>query len=198
MSPQAFVGIPTDFFFCRGGELFPDGEFPVAIPTPSCVAPPYALTTLWPSAFPTGVSSPMLWLLPPPPFGIVVLVTLDLTSCPSSPVPQIYLVAGAPLRAFVMHVSSPSILVFLFLFAHPWLLRPLILFIVISGHLLSSASLVTNTIWSSWMFSLIFSRLFSRGSCSTSFTPSPTFSLGSPLSSVAWFVPRPHRHDVSH
>jgi hypothetical protein len=33
--PQAFVGIPTGKFFCRGdgfGELKPDGEFPVAIP----------------------------------------------------------------------------------------------------------------------------------------------------------------------
>jgi hypothetical protein len=35
-SPQAFVGIPTGKFFRRGdgdGELFPGGEFPVAIPT---------------------------------------------------------------------------------------------------------------------------------------------------------------------
>jgi hypothetical protein len=34
-SPQAFVGIPAGKFFRRGdgdGELFPDGEFPVAIP----------------------------------------------------------------------------------------------------------------------------------------------------------------------
>ena len=34
-SPQAFVGIPTGKFFRRGdgdGELFPGGEFPVAIP----------------------------------------------------------------------------------------------------------------------------------------------------------------------
>ena len=34
--PQAFVGIPAGKFFCRGdgfGELKPDGEFPVAIPT---------------------------------------------------------------------------------------------------------------------------------------------------------------------
>jgi hypothetical protein len=35
-SPQAFVGIPAGKFFRRGdgdGELFPGGEFPVAIPT---------------------------------------------------------------------------------------------------------------------------------------------------------------------
>jgi hypothetical protein len=35
-SPQAFVGIPAGKFFCHGdgdGELFPDGEFPVAIPS---------------------------------------------------------------------------------------------------------------------------------------------------------------------
>jgi hypothetical protein len=34
--PQAFVGIPMGKFFRRGdgfGELKPDGEFPVAIPT---------------------------------------------------------------------------------------------------------------------------------------------------------------------
>jgi hypothetical protein len=34
-SPQAFVGIPAGKFFRHGdgdGELFPDGEFPVAIP----------------------------------------------------------------------------------------------------------------------------------------------------------------------
>jgi hypothetical protein len=34
--PQAFVGIPAGKFFYRGdgfGELKPDGEFPVAIPT---------------------------------------------------------------------------------------------------------------------------------------------------------------------
>jgi hypothetical protein len=34
MFPATFVGIPTGKFFCRGdgdGELFPDGEFPVAI-----------------------------------------------------------------------------------------------------------------------------------------------------------------------
>jgi hypothetical protein len=34
--PQAFVGIPAGKFFCRGdgfGELKPDGEFPVAIPS---------------------------------------------------------------------------------------------------------------------------------------------------------------------
>jgi hypothetical protein len=34
-SPQAFVGIPAGKFFRRGdgdGELFPGGEFPVAIP----------------------------------------------------------------------------------------------------------------------------------------------------------------------
>jgi hypothetical protein len=40
-SPQAFVGIPTGKFFRRGdgdGELFPGGEFPVAIPTGSCHA----------------------------------------------------------------------------------------------------------------------------------------------------------------
>jgi hypothetical protein len=39
-SPQAFVGIPVRKFFRRGdgdGELFPDGEFPVAIP--SCAQP---------------------------------------------------------------------------------------------------------------------------------------------------------------
>ena len=32
--PQAFVGIPAGDFFLRGdgdGELFPDGEFPIAI-----------------------------------------------------------------------------------------------------------------------------------------------------------------------
>jgi hypothetical protein len=36
-SPQAFVGIPAGKFFRRGdgdGELFPGGEFPVAIPNP--------------------------------------------------------------------------------------------------------------------------------------------------------------------
>jgi hypothetical protein len=36
-SPQAFVGIPAGKFFRRGdgdGELFPGGEFPVAIPRP--------------------------------------------------------------------------------------------------------------------------------------------------------------------
>jgi hypothetical protein len=35
-SPQGFVGIPAGKFFRRGdedGELFPDGEFPVAIPS---------------------------------------------------------------------------------------------------------------------------------------------------------------------
>jgi hypothetical protein len=35
-SPQTFVGIPAGKFFRRGdgnGELFPGGEFPVAIPT---------------------------------------------------------------------------------------------------------------------------------------------------------------------
>jgi hypothetical protein len=35
-SPQAFVGIPAGKFFRRGdgdGELFPGGEFPVAIPS---------------------------------------------------------------------------------------------------------------------------------------------------------------------
>jgi hypothetical protein len=35
-SPQAFVGIPAGNFFRRGdgyGELFPGGEFPVAIPS---------------------------------------------------------------------------------------------------------------------------------------------------------------------
>jgi hypothetical protein len=35
-SPQVFLGIPAGKFFCRGdgdGELFPCGEFPVAIPT---------------------------------------------------------------------------------------------------------------------------------------------------------------------
>jgi hypothetical protein len=35
--PQAFVGIPAGKFFRRGdgfGELKPDGEFPVAIPSP--------------------------------------------------------------------------------------------------------------------------------------------------------------------
>jgi hypothetical protein len=34
--PQAFVGIPAGKFVCRGdgfGELKPDGEFPVAIPS---------------------------------------------------------------------------------------------------------------------------------------------------------------------
>jgi hypothetical protein len=34
--PQVFVGIPAGNFFCRGdgfGELKPDGEFPVAIPS---------------------------------------------------------------------------------------------------------------------------------------------------------------------
>lgn len=34
--PQAFVGIPMGIFFYHGdgdGELFPDGEFPVAIPS---------------------------------------------------------------------------------------------------------------------------------------------------------------------
>jgi hypothetical protein len=36
-SPQAFVGIPAGKFFRRGdGELFPGGEFPVAIPTAGC------------------------------------------------------------------------------------------------------------------------------------------------------------------
>ena len=45
-SPQAFVGIPAGKFFRRGdgdGELFPGGEFPVAIPTchPPRVARPY-------------------------------------------------------------------------------------------------------------------------------------------------------------
>jgi hypothetical protein len=41
-SPQAFVGIPAGKFFRRGdgdGELFPGGEFPVAIPSvdrPAC------------------------------------------------------------------------------------------------------------------------------------------------------------------
>jgi hypothetical protein len=75
----------------------------------------------------------MLWLLPPPPrFGIVVLITLALTSFPSSPVAQIYLVARAPLRAFVMHVSLATIPVFPFLPPHQGLLRPLILFIMIS------------------------------------------------------------------
>jgi hypothetical protein len=37
-SPQAFVGIPAGKFFRLGdgyGELFPDGEFLVAIPSPS-------------------------------------------------------------------------------------------------------------------------------------------------------------------
>jgi hypothetical protein len=37
-SPQAFVGIPAGKFFHHGdgdGELFPDGEFPVSIPTPT-------------------------------------------------------------------------------------------------------------------------------------------------------------------
>jgi hypothetical protein len=42
-SPQAFVGIPAGKFFRRGdgdGELFPGGEFPVAIPSASgAVAP---------------------------------------------------------------------------------------------------------------------------------------------------------------
>jgi hypothetical protein len=36
--PQAFVGIPAGKFFRRGdgdGELFPGGEFPVAIPNGS-------------------------------------------------------------------------------------------------------------------------------------------------------------------
>jgi hypothetical protein len=38
-SPQAFVGIPAGKFFRRGdGELFPGGEFPVAIPTPVAAA----------------------------------------------------------------------------------------------------------------------------------------------------------------
>jgi hypothetical protein len=35
---QAFVGIPAGKFFCHGdgfGELKPDGEFPVSIPTPA-------------------------------------------------------------------------------------------------------------------------------------------------------------------
>jgi hypothetical protein len=35
-SPQAFMGIPAGMFFHRGdrdGELFPDGEFPIAIPS---------------------------------------------------------------------------------------------------------------------------------------------------------------------
>ena len=35
-SPQVFVGIPARKFFRRGdedGKLFPDGEFPVVIPT---------------------------------------------------------------------------------------------------------------------------------------------------------------------
>jgi hypothetical protein len=40
--PQAFVGIPVGKFFCRGdgfGELKPDGEFPVAIPSrAACIA----------------------------------------------------------------------------------------------------------------------------------------------------------------
>jgi hypothetical protein len=38
--PQAFVGIPVGKFFCRGdgfGELKPDGEFPVAIPSVGCI-----------------------------------------------------------------------------------------------------------------------------------------------------------------
>jgi hypothetical protein len=37
-SPQVFVGIPAGKFFRhedRDGELFPDGEFFVAIPTPA-------------------------------------------------------------------------------------------------------------------------------------------------------------------
>jgi hypothetical protein len=36
MPPQEFVGIPVGNFFCRRdgyGELKPDGDFPVAIPT---------------------------------------------------------------------------------------------------------------------------------------------------------------------
>jgi hypothetical protein len=45
----------------------------------------------------------------------------------------------------VMLVSLAVTLVFLFLLPRSGLLRPLILFIVISGLLLSSASLVTNT-----------------------------------------------------
>jgi hypothetical protein len=56
----------------------------------------------------------MLWLLPPPPrFGIVVLITLALTSCPSSLVAQIYLVAGAP-QSFchACHLSHHSRLPF--------------------------------------------------------------------------------------
>jgi hypothetical protein len=43
--PQVFVGIPAGNFFCRGdgfGELKPDGEFPVAIPS-RLVSPPSPL-----------------------------------------------------------------------------------------------------------------------------------------------------------
>jgi hypothetical protein len=130
-------------------------------------------------SLPPPACPPMLWPLPPPPpFGIIVLVTPALTSSPSSLVPLIYLVAGAPLSAFVNPVSSAATLVFLSLLPRPGLLRPLILSIVISGLLLSSASLVTNTTYSSWMISLIFSRFLHCGSSPIPFPPHPLLRLG--------------------
>jgi hypothetical protein len=114
---------------------------------------PFTLFVLLPHLPPLLLSAHpplMLWLLPPPPpFGIIVLVTLVMMSCPSSLVAQIYLIVGGPSESLVMHVSLAIIPVSPFPPPHLGLLKPLILFIVISVHLLSLASLVTNTISSS-------------------------------------------------
>jgi hypothetical protein len=54
--PQAFVGIPVGKFFRRGdgfGELKPDGEFPVAIPTHTYG---HGGTAIWELAFDLAIS----------------------------------------------------------------------------------------------------------------------------------------------
>jgi hypothetical protein len=114
-------------------------------PTPSHSCHARSLWQLWPPLlcspaihFPTIVSSPMLLLLPQhPPFDIIIMGTLDLMWCPSSQAAQISPIVGASLSTSIMLVSSALTLVFCFPLPRLVLLRPLILFIVIFGLLLS-------------------------------------------------------------
>jgi hypothetical protein len=82
-SPQAFVGIPTGKFFRRGdgdGELFPGGDFPVAIPTshPPVFSPPCPSSSLGETA--TIVPCPLRPRARDPP--------LPSREPPSSPIPR--------------------------------------------------------------------------------------------------------------
>ena len=120
-----------------------------------------------------------------PPHGTAVLVTLAATFWLSSVVVPMFLVLGLLLSTSAMRASLVAMFDFPFLLLLRMQRMPLILFTGTCGHLLYSACLATNTIWSWSMISHTTLGLFLCAPSLRPYPPSSTSLPGCPLSSAS-------------